>query len=158
MWVKDNENLGLLCSQRQRCRVLRSVILCYTIYFIFGRVSYSQGWSGTVYAAKAGISVWSSFLCFAPEASMPAVWTDRDWTQAFRHTSFSEQGPGRKLCEENFKCLWERSKNTRQESCDLSFLKAQNYSRNEGSCSSQMYQEWVCYNEIIHCCLLLLFN
>lgn len=35
VWVKDNENLGPLCSQKQRWRLLRTVILCSSIDFMF---------------------------------------------------------------------------------------------------------------------------
>lgn len=82
----------------------------------------------------------------------------RGWNRVCRHSSLSQQGWGRKLCEENSECLWEHSKNTRQETCDFSFLKAENYSWNEGSGSSQMYWVGMSLLQNIHYCLLLFFN
>lgn len=54
---------------------MQSIKNGYPVDIHFHRVSYIQGWSGTVYAANAGLQCRSSVLCFSPEASMPAVWT-----------------------------------------------------------------------------------
>ena len=55
-------------------------------------------------------------------------------------------------------CLWEHSKNTRQEFCGLGFFKTQNCSWNVFLCSSQVCQIAVSLLQINHYCLLLLFN
>ena len=99
----------------------------------------------------------SSFLCSFAEASRPAVWTNGDRTQT-SGTLPSQNRDQEGSCVRRILSACENTRSTRKESCNLSFLKAQNYSWTEGPCSSQMSRKGMSLLQSIHYCLLLLFN
>lgn len=136
---------------------MQSIRNGYAIDFRLHRVSYIQGWSGTVYAAKAGLQCSSSFLCSSPEASMPAVWTEGmepGCAGLLACHNRVEEGS----CVRRILSACENTPRIQDRRLVTSFLKAENYSWNEGSGSSQMYWVGMSLLQNIHYCLLLFFN
>lgn len=58
-------------------------------------------------------------------------------------------------CEGNSEPLWENSKKTRHESCDLSVFKTRNFSWNVFSCSSQVWHTGVSLSCCYSCVFLI---